>query len=76
MIDSIRQDANILFNLFNKNIDREGLVTDGGLTKMSDFFGLVPMENRAYVYMMFVDLLAGKDIEYDIDQFIEMDTVH
>ena len=76
MRDIITQDANILFEIFKSNVDSDGLVTDKGLNKMSDFFGLIPMENRAYVYMRFVDMLAGQDISYDVDQFMGMETVH
>ena len=73
---SIKQDANILFNIFKKNVDEDGLVTETGLTKMSDFFGLVPMKERAFVYMGFVDLLAGDSRAYDVDQFVEMELGH
>ena len=76
MKDSIKQDANILFTIFKKNVDTEGLVTETGLTKMGDFFGMVPMEDRAAVYMDFVDLLAGDSYDYDVDQFVEMELVH
>lgn len=44
-------------------------ISDDGLLEMAKVFGEVDKEQRAEVYMRFVDLLDERGINYNVEQF-------
>ncbi len=75
----VETDAVRLFELFKDNIykvDEESVrVSEEGLREMSLFFASVPVENRGYVFISFLNLLYENNYSYDLLQFMDMEKV-
>ena len=62
--------------VFDNNRNEEGRVSDIGLTHLKQLFGNVPEEYRGDVFVLFLAELDERDIDYDMKQFMEQETVH
>lgn len=71
-LEKINLSAKELFDIFmanSKEIDGSRLATDSGLRAMSDSFGKVQSEDRAWVYVELLSLFYKAEVSYNTWQF-------
>lgn len=75
MADTFKQHSSILA-IANPDMigPAHSYCTEEGMEKLADIFNRVPIEERAYVYDVFLSKLTEYGLYYDINNF--MGTVH
>lgn len=58
-----------MFTLYMKSRDLKGNVSNEQLDALSERFGQVDINDRAEVFMKFIDLLDSSGVNYDRSQF-------
>ena len=56
--------------VYDRNRNEEGSLTDDGFVHMNHLFGQVPEDLRGDVFVMFLSQLDEKGIFYDISDFV------
>lgn len=74
-IEDAARELFMLFEAYSDNEEGAFLVTDIGLEKMSAFFETVAVDTRGWVFQSFLALLYEAGYGYDVQQFLNMDSV-
>ena len=67
--------TNKLMELFednSKEVNGEHLVSEAGLTQMSEYFVTLPLDRRAFVFIDFLDLLNDEGYVFNMEQFSQV----
>lgn len=72
----MEQHAHKLFEIFEENgvenPDGTTEVTVDGLAEMTEYFDEVPEEERAFVFLEFLQILSQNGFSYDVRQFLDV----